>query len=113
MQIQVVTALPSAARTVSGIVDLGALPGGFAEMNIYIDVTAAAGTSPSLIVTYQCSAGGFAFYDHTAGVAITAVGRQLLKLPNNIGNYGRIIYDITGTTPSFTFAVVAEAKRNN
>lgn len=107
-----VTALPSAARTVSGTTDLGSLPGEHDELIIYIDVTAAAGTSPAMTVTYQSSPDGVAFFDNSAGAAIVAVGRQLIKLPNGTGNLGRLSYAISGTAPSFTFSAVVEAKRN-
>lgn len=113
MQTQTITALASAAKTASGTVDIGAVPAGFIEMNAYIAVTAVAGTTPSMTVTYQCSHDGVTFFDHTAGSAITAAANQLIKLPANIGKYGRISYAISGTTPSFTFSVVVEAKRND
>lgn len=103
--------LPSAARTVSGAQDLGALPGEQMEMLIYLDVTAVAGTTPSMTVTYQSSPDNVNFWDNTAGVAITAAGKQLIKVPATTGKFGRLSYAITGTTPSFTFSAVVEAKR--
>lgn len=112
MQINKYTALASAARTVSGTADLGALPGDFVEMNIYIAVTAVAGTSPSMTVTYQCSHDGTTWFDHTSGAAITAAANQVIKIPANLGKYGRLSYAISGTSPSLTFSVVAEAKRS-
>lgn len=112
MQTQQFTALASAARTVTGTADLGAMPGGFIEMNIYAAVTAVSGTSPSMTVTYQCSHDGVTWFDHTAGAAITTATNQLIKIPANSGKYGRISYAISGTSPSFTFSVVVEAKRS-
>lgn len=106
------TALTSAARTTSGTVDLGTIPGEHGELLIYLDVTAIAGTSPTMTVTYQSSPDGVSFFDNTAGVALTAAGKQLIKIPNTSGNYGRLSYAIGGTTPSFTFSAVVEAKRN-
>lgn len=105
-------ALASGAQTVSGTADIAALAEGFAEMNIYIAATAVTGTTPSMTVTYQCSHDGVTYFDHTAGTAITAAGNQLIKIPDNMGKFGRISYAISGTTPSFTFSVVAEVKRN-
>jgi len=103
--------LASAARTTSGVVDLGASPAEYTEAVIYIDTTAAAGTTPSLTVMYQSSPDGITFYDHTAGVALTAAGRQAIRVTNAIGRFGRISYAITGTAPSFTFSVICEFKR--
>lgn len=105
-------ALPSAARTTSGTVDLGTIPGEHGELLIYLDVTASAGTGPTMTVTYQSSPDGVTFFDNTVGIALTATGKQLIKVPNNSGNYGRLVYAIGGTAPSFTFSAVVEAKRN-
>lgn len=105
------TALASAARTASGTTDFGAAPGEHTELLIYIDATAASGTSPSLTVTYQSSPDSVTWFDNTAGGAITAAGKQLIKVPNCAGSFGRISHAVSGTTPSFTFSVVVEAKR--
>lgn len=102
---------PGTVQTASGFIDLGATVAEFMEANIYIDVTAVAGTTPSLTLTYQCSALGSIFIDHTSGAAITAVGKQLLKIPANLGNFGRLAWAITGTAPSFTFSVAVGLKR--
>lgn len=112
MQTQKVTALASAAQTVSGTASIGALPDGYVELNVYVAVTAIVST-PSMTVTYQCSHDGVTWFDHTSGAAITAVGNQVIKIPANIGKFGRISYVITGgTSPSLTFSVDAEAKRS-
>lgn len=110
MATTVVTALASAARTATGTVDLGAFPSDGDELNVYLNVTAASGTSPSMTVMYQCSPDGVTYYDHTAGAAITAATSQLIKVATNTGTYGRISYAISGTTPSFTFSAVVENK---
>jgi hypothetical protein len=106
-----ITALPSAARTTTGTVDLGAIPGEFDELCIYLDVTAVSGTTPSMTVTYQCSPDGVTFFDNTIGTAITVAGKQLIKVSSMTGGFGRLSYAISGTTPSFTFSAVVEAKR--
>ena len=106
-----VTALASAALTVTGTVDLGTIAGEAMELNVYIDVTVVTGTTPSMTVTYQSSPDGVNFWDHTAGAAITAVGKQLIKIASNAGKYGRLAYAITGTTPSFTFSAIVGTKR--
>ena len=111
MSTTVNTILASAARTTSGTVDLGSLPGEASELNVYLDVTVVSGTSPSMTVTYQSSPDGTAFYDNSAGAAITATGRQLIKVAANSGKFGRLSYAISGTTPSFTFSAVVETKK--
>lgn len=110
MRSTTVTPLASAARTVSGTVDIGGLPNEYAELCIYLMVTAVSGTTPTMTVTYQCSPDGVTFCDNTAGAAITAAGNQLIKVPANIGQFGRLSYVIGGTTPSFTFSAVVGAK---
>ena len=108
---RVVEALASAARTTTGAADLAALPGPYRELTVYIDVTAVSGTTPSMTVTYQISPDGVNFYDHTPGAAITATGKQSIRIPTNIGAFGRLSYAITGTAPSFTFSAAVELKR--
>lgn len=105
------TTVASSVQAVSGSVNIGALPGEQMELLVYVDVTAVAGTSPSLTITYRCSPDGVNFWDHTVGVAITAVGKQLIKIPGNLGKFGQLSYAIAGVAPSFTFSMVAEAKR--
>ncbi len=108
---QPIKVLTSAVLTASGAQDVGAMPAEYMEALVYVDVTAASGTSPSLTLTYQVSHNGTDWFDHTAGAAITAVAKQLIKIPSNAGRYARIKYDITGTSPSFTLSVVVEGKR--
>lgn len=111
MQVQATTILASAARTASGTADLGAIPAMFQELLVYLDVTAVTGTTPTMTVTYQSSPDGASWYDNTAGTAITAAGKQVIKIPTTCGNFGRLSYAIGGTTPSFTFSAVVEGKR--
>ena len=107
---RVVTALASAARTVTGTIDLGAIPGDYQELTVYIDVTAVGGT-PSMTSTYQSSPDGVTFYDQTAGAALTAVSRQAIRVAANAGVFGRVAYTISGAAASLTFTVVVEYKR--
>lgn len=111
MTITKVAALASAARTVTGTVDLGTVPGEHTELLIYLNVTAVSGTTPSMTVTYQSSHDNTTFFDNTAGTAITVAGKQLIKITSGAGNWGRLSYAISGTTPSFTFTADVEAKR--
>ena len=109
--IVVYTALASAARTTSGTVDLGAIPGESSELIVYLDATVVSGTTPSITVTYQSSPDGISFFDNVVGTAMTAVSKTMIKVPTTTGKFGRLSYAITGTTPSFTFSAVVEAKR--
>lgn len=111
MAIIVYNTLPSAARTVTGSVDMGAVPAEFTEVAIYIDNTAVSGTTPSMTVTYQTSPDGVTFFDHTAGAALSTVAKQVIRVTNTIGRYGRISFAVSGTTPSFTFSATSEFKR--
>lgn len=107
----VVTALASAARTTSGTVDIGAIPGETSELIVYLDATVVSGTTPSMTVIYQSSPDGINFFDNTTGTAMTVVSKTIIKVPTTTGRFGRLSYTISGTTPSFTFSAVVEAKR--
>lgn len=100
------TALASAARTATG--NSGALPGyGAANaLRAQLNVTAASGTSPSLTVLIEDSVDDGATWN-TVGTfaAKTAAGREVINITNPFGDQVRISWTITGTTPSFTFAV--------
>lgn len=110
MAVALHTLLTSVARTESGSSDEFTLPGTAKELNLYINCTAASGTTPTLDIAYECSNDeGTTFFTHTAATQITASGKQLLKL-TNVGGTARVSYTIAGTTPSFTFSVVAEPK---
>lgn len=108
-----ITILPSAARTASGTADIGDSAAEFDSVDIFLDVTAASGTSPSLIATYQASVdGGTTWFDVTSGAAITAAGKQIINVSSRLGALGRLSYAITGTTPSFTFSAVSQFRRS-
>lgn len=111
MNLRQITELASAARTTSGNSVGSTLPEEYQELNIYLNVTAVSGTTPSMTVTYQCSPDGTNWYDNGAGSAITANTTQLIKVSSNAGKFGRLNYAITGTTPSFTFSAIIEGKR--
>lgn len=102
-----VSILASAARTATGDsgapVDLAAYNSG----NIFVDVTAVSGTTPTLDIAFEVcttAAAASCAYSHTTGTQITAVSKQVIKV-TNFGRYGRVKFTIAGTTPSFTFSV--------
>lgn len=98
---------PSAARTTSGNGDSQS-----AEtedsLRLTLDVTAASGGTPSLTVTVQNSVDGTTWVTHSAFTAKTGTGTER-KVFAGIDRFVRVIWAITGTTPSFTFSVAGEA----
>lgn len=102
------TFLASAARTASG--ESGVIDLGFAdEAIVFLDVTAASGTSPTLDVKIQVADPNGAYYDLASFAQKTAAGREAKQIAN-FGQNAKIVYTIGGTTPSFTFSVTAISK---
>lgn len=99
----------SAAQTATG--NSGSLnTSGVARLEIDINVTAATGTSPSLTPSYQQQGADGVWYTVWTGTAITAAGSQRTSIGPGLANQavvtsaGRLVWTITGTTPSFTFS---------
>lgn len=96
----------SAARTASG--NSGALAGygPASSLRAQLNVTAASGTTPSLTVLVEDSVDGGTTWN-TVGTfaAKTAAGREVINITGLFGELLRVSWTITGTTPSFTFAV--------
>lgn len=106
--------LPSAARTATGNHELAGIPGDWDEIVAYLNVTAAAGTSPTLDVTYEVTPdGGTTWYTHSSFTQAIAATSQRLAFTSPVGIEGRILYTIAGTSPSFTFTLHLECKRNS
>jgi len=75
----------------------------FAEGLLFIEVTAASGTNPTLDFDVECGpADGALGFIHTEPAQIAGAGKALVKLAN-IGPWLRLSWDIGGTNPSFTF----------
>lgn len=95
----------SAARTASG--QGNAISSENARtLSILVDVTAVSGTTPNLVFAVEWSHDNGTWFPGDPPdtmTAITAVGRAAkaftVKAP-----YWRLVWTITGTTPSFTFA---------
>lgn len=98
---------PSAAQTASGSGAAAQLPLGDA-VGYFVNVTAVSGTSPSMTVKFDLSADGVNWASGAAGTtsAITAAGTYYVA-STNPGVMVRASWAVTGTTPSFTFSVVA------
>lgn len=101
------TLVASVARTASG--DSGLLPGwGVAStLRVQLDVTAAAGTTPTLDVILEDTLDGVNWNVVGTFTQRTAAGRQVINVPAPFADRLRVRWTIGGTTPSFTFSVVA------
>lgn len=111
---RVFTVLPSAARTTSLTHSLDGLPGEWDEIVGYLDVTAASGTTPTLDIDYQTTAdNGTTFFTHTSFTQATAATTERKVFTAPVGVDGRFNITIGGTTPSFTFSLRLECKRNS
>jgi len=100
--------VPSAARTTTG--NSGQLnPSGDGEtINLLVNVTAVSGTTPNLVLSVEWSSDGtnFATPDGAADAfaAITTTATKVKQVERK-GKFYRVVWTITGTTPSFTFTV--------
>lgn len=103
----------SAARTVSGnsgqLVVGGSVSYGAADtIALLINVTAVAGTSPSMSVSVEWSADGASWAVADPADAFTAAftaAAARVRLFDVKAPFVRIVWAITGTTPSFTFTI--------
>jgi hypothetical protein len=103
-------AAPLLARTVTANGAILTLPGPLLGERLFagLNVTAVAGTTPSLTVAVQ-SATLIGFGSPTTRATMTAVtapGDQWIAIPGPVTDgFWRVTFTITGTTPSFTCAV--------
>ena len=78
------------------------------ELVLFLDVTAHSGTSPTLDITVEWSMDDTKFAIPAAAQAFAQVLEvdlaQVLVVPV-LGSSYRLVYDIEGTTPSYTFTV--------
>ena len=101
-------AVASAARTTTG--NSTALYLGQANtLSLLLDVTAASGTTPNLVLSVEWSHDGSTFFSGDPVDVFTAVTAAAKKVKSFTAKapYFRVVWTITGTTPSFTFAVHA------
>lgn len=93
----------------SGTYTSSALPTGYSsDVVLLIHVTAASGTSPSLVVSLQESNDGSTWtaVPNSAAVALNAVGNSMANAQTSM-QLCRVVAVVSGTTPSFTFRVAA------
>jgi hypothetical protein len=97
--------VPSAARTASG--DSGALTGWGAasSLRVQLDVTAFAGTSPTLDVVIEDTVDGTNWNTVGAFAQKTSAAREVINITGLFSETLRVRWTVGGTSPSFTFAV--------
>lgn len=104
----VVSVRASAAATATG--QSNAFPTGTGDdLDVFIDLTAVSGTSPSMTVNVEWSNDNSTWFvadPVDAFTALTATGKKVKQFTVK-GQYARLNYTITGTTPSFTFSATA------
>lgn len=73
----------------------------------HLHISAVSGTTPSLTVKVQHSVDNSVWIDLITFAAATAVGSQRASATGTVNRHLRAQWTISGTTPSFTFAVAA------
>lgn len=120
LRFQTRTVVAAAARTATGQsaaiqVDGAQGPCYPKRVSLLVDCTAASGTTPSMVVSVEWSMDGtnWANTDPTpdAFAAITAAKKCVKKFDVKAPFY-RIVWTVTGTTPSLTFSVTEYADNN-
>ena len=107
-----VTLLASAARTTTAA---GTAIPGFAaarQLVLQLQVTAASGTTPTLDLVVQDTTDGTNYNTIATFTQKTGVSREVIRLSTPFTDTLRVSYEIGGTTPSFTFNVIAWADSN-
>lgn len=100
------TLVASEVRTASG--DGGALPdyGFVAKLRAQLNVTAFAGTIPTLDVVIEDTFDGTDWNVIGTFARKTGTGREVINITTPFTDRLRVRWTIGGTTPSFTFGVV-------
>lgn len=95
----------SAARTASGNSDPVKNYGGVGKLRCQLDVTAVAGTSPTLNVLVEDTVDGTNFYTVGTFAQKIAAGREVVNVTTPFTDTLRVSWTLGGTAPSFTFSV--------
>jgi hypothetical protein len=102
--------IPSAARTANGN---GASVSGYGDttqLRAQLNVTAAAGTSPSLTVLIEDTVDGVNWNTIGTFAAATGVAREVINVTTPYADDIRARWTVAGTTPSFTFSVIVHGQ---
>ena len=102
--------VPSAARTATG--NSGAiLVNGADKVSFLLETTAASGTTPSYTFSVEWSHNGTTWFTpstpDTLGAAVTAANVRRITTFDVKAPFARIVWTVTGTNPSLTFAIHA------
>jgi hypothetical protein len=106
------TFVASAARTVTGSSAAIPIGSGAATVELELEITAATGTSPTLVLSITWSDDGVNFGANDAAAdafASVATAVNVVKTVTVRAPYMMLTWTIGGTTPSFTFSVVEVA----
>lgn len=105
----VITAHPSAARTATGQTPGFVAPGGASRVAVLVDATSVSGVSPSMTLSVEWSNDGTAWAVGDTADTFAAITAAATKVKEFVvkGAQFRLVYTISGTTPSFTFAATA------
>jgi hypothetical protein len=103
-----INASPAAAITATTNGAQFVLPNGQGNVEVLIQTSAVTGTTPSLTPKLQVSQDGTNWFDAVTGTALTAAGTQRIAC-QSLAAYGRLVYTVSGTTPSFTVAATVLA----
>lgn len=100
----------SAARTASG--SAAAVTGLAVQttLRVQLEVTAASGTSPSLAVSLEDTIDGTNWNTIGTFTAKTGPSREVVNVTTPFAGTVRATWAVTGTTPSFTFSILAHAE---
>lgn len=98
--------VPGAARTVSGDSGVSHGWGGASTLRAQLDVTAAAGTSPTLNVVIEDTLDDVNWNAVGTFAQRTAAGREVINVTTPFTDRLRARWTLGGTTPSFTFSVL-------
>lgn len=104
-----VTVSASSAKTASGASSAINVPRSSTALAVLADVTAVAGVTPSMTLSVEWSHNGITFAAHDpvdAFTALVAAGAKVKRFDVK-GEWFRLVWTLTGTTPSFTFSSTA------
>ncbi len=106
----VTTAAPSAARTASGASDALTGMGPAESLRAQLNVTAAAGTGPTLDVVIEDTLDGTNWNTIGTFSQKTGPAREVITITTAFSDQVRARWTLGGTTPSFTFSVLMFAQ---
>lgn len=108
MAYQTLTVVPSAARTTNGSAALAVDDIGD-TVSLLVSVTAASGTTPTLDISVEWSPDGtiWAVADTPDAFTQITTTKAVVKSFSDKAKFFRVVWAIGGTTPSFTFQVLA------